>query len=156
GADYYYDYLNLENLYFQYETNKFNNGAVLNESHPQLIGGAFALWNDQIDAVENGITSYDMFDRMFHALPIIAQKNWGTKTLNSFQEFLELSSKLKYAPHTNPHYKLKSKTNQVLYYDFSEGKADLSGNQNHYKNENIITLNDVSNIISIVNFIVLN
>src|SRR5699024_3589740 len=153
GADYYHDYLNLENLYFQYETNKFNNGAVLNESHPQLIGGAFALWNDQIDAVENGITSYDMFDRMFHALPIIAQKNWGTKTLNSFQEFLELSSKLKYAPHTNPHYILKSKTNQVLYYDFSEGTADLSGNQNHSKNANNITLKDGAHFNGVDSFI---
>ncbi|CQR47227.1 Beta-hexosaminidase [Paraliobacillus sp. PM-2] len=140
GADYYHDYLNLENLYFQYQPNRFNNGTVINESHPQLLGGAFGLWNDQIDTVENGITSYDMFDRIFSALPILAQKNWGTELSRSFEAFQALSLKTMYAPSTNPRFKIRSKTNTILHYNFLEGLADYSGNDYHIKKTNNILL----------------
>jgi len=142
GADYYQDYLDTEKLYYNYEPNKFDNGAVINESHPQLLGGAFALWNDQIDTVENGITSYDMFDRIFSALPIIAQKNWAETTSLSYDSFQRLSEKVLYAPQTNPRFNASSKTNTILNYNFIEGKRDLSGNNYNLVNEEQVNINN--------------
>lgn len=129
GADYYHDYLEVEKLYNEFKTNKFNNGAVIDESHPQLIGGGFALWNDQIDKLENGITSYDMFDRIFDALPILAQKFWDSDTNLTYEEFRALSEKTAYAPHTNLRFSVPAKTDAIVEYDFTKGTTDLSGNR---------------------------
>ncbi|WP_217586513.1 family 20 glycosylhydrolase [Lentibacillus saliphilus] len=129
GADYYQDYLDTEVLFRTYQPNTFNNGCVIPESHPQLLGGAFALWNDQIDKLENGITCYDMFDRIFDALPIIAQRNWGTDSTMTYEAFRALSKSLAYAPNTNPRFQVPSKTATIVHYDFHKGLNDLSGNE---------------------------
>lgn len=128
GADYYQDYIDTKKLYDTYQPNKFNNGVLIDESHPQLLGGAFALWNDQIGHLENGITNYDMFDRIFDALPIIAQRNWGTDSTLSYDEFSSLFKNIAYAPNTNPRFDVPTKSATVLKYDFSKGITDLSGN----------------------------
>lgn len=129
-AGYYYDYLNLQGLFNNYEPNKFNNGVVIDESHPQFLGGAFALWNDQIDKRENGITSYDMFDRLFAAIPIMAQKNWGSSLEGSYDEFQKLSDEVAYAPHSNPRFTVETASDNILKYDFTKDAKDQSGN--HY------------------------
>lgn len=139
-AGYYYDYLNIEHLYNSYEPNKFSNGVVVDESSPQFLGGAMGLWNDQIDKFENGITSYDMFDRIFSAIPVISQKNWGSESEVSFEEFQKLSEEVGYAPGSNPRFKVESETDAILKYDFSEGKEDRSGNNYDLVKENNITM----------------
>ncbi|MFJ7936075.1 discoidin domain-containing protein [Sporosarcina sp. NPDC096371] len=141
-AGYYYDYLNIENLFKNYKPNKFSNGVVIDESHPQFLGGMFALWNDQVDKRENGITSFDMFDRLFDAIPVMAQKNWGSELEGSFEEFKNLSSEVGYAPNSNPRFSVESATDSVLEYDFLKGTEDQSGNNYNLLKENNTTLNN--------------
>lgn len=142
GADYYQDYLDTKKLFTAYEPNKFNNGTVIDESHPQLLGAGFALWNDQIDALENGITSYDMFDRILDALPILAQKIWGTKMTLTYDAFRKLSKALEHMPQTNLRYTVPSVTQTIVAYDFSKGTKDDSGNLYHVKKEFNASLED--------------
>lgn len=141
-AGYYYDYLNLQRLFNDYEPNKFNNGVVIDESHPQFLGGAFALWNDQVDKRENGITSYDMFDRMFAAIPVMAQKNWGSELEGTYDEFQKLSEKTAYAPNSNPRFSVATQSDSILKYDFLKGKEDQSGNDYNLVEENNTELDE--------------
>lgn len=138
GATYYQDYLDVKGLFKDYAPNKFNNGVVIDESHPQFLGGAFALWNDQIDTRENGITNYDMFDRIFAALPILAQKTWGSELTGTYDAFEVLSNQVAYAPHSNPRHTVTTVSEALLYYDFSRKLADQSGN-----GYNLITQNNI-------------
>lgn len=141
-AGYYYDYLNLQRLFNDYEPNKFSNGVVIDESHPQFLGGAFALWNDQVDKRENGITSYDMFDRMFAAIPVMAQKNWGSELKGTYDEFQKLSDQVAYAPNSNPRFSVTTQSDSIVQYDFLKGLEDQSGNNYNLVKENNITLDE--------------
>ncbi len=69
-AGYYYDYLNLKKIYQEWTPNKIGN-QEFEESHPQIKGGSFAVWNDHVG---NGITEKDVHDRAFPAFQVLAQK----------------------------------------------------------------------------------
>ncbi|CQR46154.1 O-GlcNAcase NagJ precursor [Paraliobacillus sp. PM-2] len=128
-AGYYNDRLNPERLYNNYQPNKFSNGTIVNESSPQFLGGMFALWNDKIGKLENGITTYDMFDRIFEAIPVMAQKNWGSSTEDMpYASFAELAQNTNLAPETNPFYEVPTVEDTVLDYDFSQSTVDQSKN----------------------------
>ena len=68
SAGYYSDYLNSQNLYNNWVPNNFS-GTVLRAGDRQVLGGTYAIWNDQIGTRGNGITEYDDFDRFFQPLP---------------------------------------------------------------------------------------
>ncbi|WP_342433123.1 discoidin domain-containing protein [Neobacillus sp. FSL H8-0543] len=128
-AGYYRDRLNSQTIYNSYQPNKFSNGTVVNESNPQFLGGMFALWNDKVGKLENGITPYDMFDRVFDAIPAIAQKNWGSDTSGvTFAEFNETAKKTGFAPTTNPKFDVATVDSTVIDYNFTKGLQDNSGN----------------------------
>jgi hexosaminidase len=128
-AGYYRDRLSPQSIYNSYQPNRFSNGTVVNESNPQFLGGMFALWNDKVGKLENGITPYDMFDRVFEAIPAIAQKNWGSDTTNvPYATFNEAVKKTGYAPNSNPTFDVKTVDSTVIDYDFSKGDSDNSKN----------------------------
>ncbi|AZU63955.1 discoidin domain-containing protein [Neobacillus mesonae] len=128
-AGYYRDRLNPQTIYNSYQPNKFSNGTVVNESNPQFLGGMFALWNDKVGKLENGITPYDMFDRVFEAIPAIAQKNWGSDTTHvPYTKFNEAAKKTGFAPNTNPNFDVKTVGSTVIDYDFTKGDKDNSKN----------------------------
>ncbi|GHH97490.1 discoidin domain-containing protein [Neobacillus kokaensis] len=128
-AGYYRDRLNPQTIYNSYQPNKFSNGTVVNESNPQFLGGMFALWNDKVGKLENGITPYDMFDRVFEAIPAIAQKNWGSDTTNvPYPMFNEAAKKTGVAPNTNPKFDVRTVDSTVIDYDFTKGDKDNSKN----------------------------
>ncbi|WP_066387432.1 discoidin domain-containing protein [Neobacillus mesonae] len=128
-AGYYRDRLNPQTIYNSYQPNKFSNGTVVNESNPQFLGGMFALWNDKVGKLENGITPYDMFDRVFEAIPAIAQKNWGSDTTHvPYTKFNEAAKKTGFAPNTNPKFDVKTVGSTVIDYDFTKGDKDNSKN----------------------------
>jgi len=127
-ADYYHDRLNPENLYNNYQPNKFSNGTVVDESNPQFLGGMFALWNDKVGKLENGITQYDMFDRTFEAIPTMAQKTWGSSTDTSYEDFAEIAEKTGYAHNTNPTFDIETVDSTVVDYDFTKNSKDNSEN----------------------------
>jgi len=73
AAGYYYDYLNLQNLYDNWTPARVGD-VRFERGDPAIIGGAFAVWND---IVGNGITAQDVTDRVFPALQVLSQKMWG-------------------------------------------------------------------------------
>lgn len=97
-AGYYYDYLNNKKLYEEWTPANVN-GVKLEERHPQLRGGMFAVWNDHPN---NGITVRDIHHRIMHSLPVMATKTWdGAEVSVPFDEFEKASPTLGEAPGVN-------------------------------------------------------
>ena len=75
AAGYYYDYLNIQNLYQHWEP------AYIGKEHfahqdPLIDGGMFAVWND---IIKNGISVGDVHHRALPAIQVIAEKCWHAK-----------------------------------------------------------------------------
>ena len=97
-ADYYHDYLPLDNLYNTWTPRVFRN-VTLEENDPCIVGGMFALWND---IYGNGITVADMHDRIFPVLQVIADKTWtAALTTLPFDQFEQKKDLLSEAPGVN-------------------------------------------------------
>jgi len=98
ACGYYNDYLPLRQIYRYWEPTYIGNDEV-EEGHPQLLGGAFAVWNDHIG---NGISCDDVTDRVFPALQTMSEKMWhGTDRSLSFEEFEKRADKMSEAPGVN-------------------------------------------------------
>ena len=84
----YGDYSSYEHQYNRWTPNDFTtagNGPKLEASNPHILGGGHAVWNDNIDLHETGMTSYDIFKRFFEATRVTAEKTWGSdRTASSF------------------------------------------------------------------------
>ena len=97
-ADYYHDYLPLDNLYNTW-TPRLLRPATLEAHDPCIVGGMFALWND---IYGNGITVADMHDRIFPVLQVIADKTWtAALTTLPFDLFEQKKGLLSEAPGVN-------------------------------------------------------
>lgn len=98
AAGYYYDYLNTRMLYDKWTPANIG-GYTVEEGHPQLKGGSFAVWNDHPG---NGITIRDIHHRVMDALPTMAAKTWdGTNVTFPYDEFRAKSAELAEAPGVN-------------------------------------------------------
>ncbi|WP_418360830.1 family 20 glycosylhydrolase [Sphingobacterium detergens] len=73
AAGYYYDYLNVDYLYNQWEPRQIGD-VTFEKGDPIVDGGMFAVWND---IVGNGISEKDVHNRVFPALQVLSQKMWG-------------------------------------------------------------------------------
>lgn len=97
-ADYYHDYLPLNNLYNTWTPRVFRN-VTLEENDPCIVGGMFALWND---IYGNGITVHDMHDRIFPVLQVIADKTWtAALTTLPYDQYEQKKGVLSEAPGVN-------------------------------------------------------
>ena len=76
----YGDYANYERQYNSWTPNDFRTGGgpLLAASHPSILGGGHAVWNDNIDLHETGLTSYDIFKRFFKSMQTTAERTWGS------------------------------------------------------------------------------
>lgn len=128
-AGYYFDYLNLKNVYEKWAPNVIGN-KTFPDNHTRIRGGSFAVWNDHVG---NGITQEDVTDRAFPALQVLSQKMWvGNKadSLLKFTEFNKLSKNIGEAPGLNLRRKINAKDSLVLAYEFVGSKIkDQSGNR---------------------------
>lgn len=133
----YSDYLDIENLYNNWDVNNFKHQrsnylgtAIMQVAHPQTKGAEFALWNDY-GGYESGITKYDMMIRAKDAIALVSEKTWfGEKSDNqTADEFLErVDSVNNYAPGANPRRYVESKTDVITSYDFENNLKDDSRN----------------------------
>lgn len=99
----YGDYANYERQYNSWTPNDFRTGGgpLLESSHPGIIGGGHAVWNDNIDLHETGLTSYDIFKRFFKSMQTTAERTWGSdRAAKTFAERTLPTSP--YAPQSNP------------------------------------------------------
>ena len=98
NAGYYYDYLSYEHCY----NDPLNavNGIAIPAGDPQVAGGAFAVWNDMCYVSENGMSEYDIYDRIDGALGAFAANCWGKGSLSA-ADSQALYAKIGDAPNTN-------------------------------------------------------
>lgn len=128
GAGYYYDYLPAQSLYNSWTPNNMG-GTVISAAEDQMLGGAYAIWNDSIGTRANGISEYDVFDRFFKPLPALSEKMWGEGKDKTWNEFSEIAAVTDTAPNTNLYYDVDTETETVMEYSFDEETIrDASGN----------------------------
>ncbi|MEG2237116.1 MAG: family 20 glycosylhydrolase [Akkermansia sp.] len=106
-ANYYRMDKNHKGLYENWIPNRIGN-ETLPSGHPQLIGAAFAIWNDETDLKHSGYAPYDIWGIISDSIDILGQKMWGkAQAPHSFEQHRELVSAIGNAPNTNPLHKWK-------------------------------------------------
>ena len=132
AAGYYADYLNAASLYANWKPNVFKSGnlnTTIPAGDPQMIGGAYALWNDSIDTRGNGVTDYDVFDRIYQPMSALSEKLWGEGT-KTYSEVKTTTAKVSTAPNTNPYHEIESAGSTYAEYNFDkEDGSDASKNK---------------------------
>ncbi|WP_407479098.1 family 20 glycosylhydrolase [Elizabethkingia miricola] len=118
-AGYYYDYLDIENIYKKWEPRVIGN-VTFPMGDPSIIGGSFAVWND---IVGNGITEKDVHERVFPALQVLAEKMWkGTTDSLNFKTFEQKAILINEGPFLNIRGKLNT---NVMHFPFSVKREDV-------------------------------
>ena len=110
NAGYYYDYLPDSTMY-NLAINTIS-GVTIPAGDPQMKGGAFAVWNDMTDYLYNGVSEYDIWDRISN-LPLFAAKLWGRGDMDLSQA-QAASDALGEAPRTNFGYEVDSATDEYI------------------------------------------
>ena len=110
NAGYYYDYLPDSTMY-NLAINTIS-GVTIPAGDPQMKGGAFAVWNDMTDYLYNGVSEYDIWDRISN-LPLFAAKLWGRGDMDLTQA-QAASDALGEAPRTNFGYEVDSATDEYI------------------------------------------
>lgn len=106
-AGYYRMDRNHKGLYNNWIPNRIGN-ETLPSGHPQLLGGTFAVWNDETDIMHTGYAPYDIWGIVSGSMDVLSQKLWGTaKAPDTFEQHRELVSSIGNAPRTNPLHKWK-------------------------------------------------
>lgn len=123
NAGYYYDYLSDGTMY-NLAINSIS-GVTIPAGDEQMVGGAFAVWNDMTDYLDNGVSEYDVYDRIKN-LPLFAAKLWGKGELD-LAGAQERSGELGDAPRTNFGYEVDSQTEEYMNVPMDELK-DTSAN----------------------------
>lgn len=141
GAGYYNDYLNSQNIYNNWQPNNMG-GTIISAGDEQMLGSAYAIWNDMVDKKANGISEYDIYDRFEKALPAMSSKLWGDGQDLKYNELNEVVNALGTAPNSNPRDVVTSKSDTVLNYDFNKSEiVDKSGNEYNVVNKkNVATV----------------
>lgn len=111
NAGYYYDYLSDSTMY-NLDINTIG-GVTIPAGDDQMKGGAFAVWNDMTDYLDNGVSEYDVYDRIERGLPLFAAKLWGKGSMN-LQQAKQTSDDLGDAPRTNFGYEITSEEDAIL------------------------------------------
>lgn len=130
GANYYFDYLNPTSIYNSWKPNVIG-GTTIAETEDQMLGGAYALWNDLIDTRDNGIYEYDNFDRFYKPVAAFSEKLWGEGTEKTASELAETFEKTSTAPGTNPYNEVETTANDKTYAEYTfddDTGTDATGN----------------------------
>ncbi len=124
NAGYYYDYLNETTLYDK-KINQIG-GNYIPAGDEKMIGGAFAVWNDMTDYLENGISEYDVYDRINTATALFGAKLWG-KGDKTLAQAKSTAGQLGDGPNTNFGYETETKQDAIAHYPMDD-MSDVSGN----------------------------
>lgn len=128
NAGYYFDYLN-DNTIYNSAINNYNN-VTIPAGDEQMIGGAFAVWNDMCGKKENGISEYDVYDRITNSAGLYAAATWG-KGSADVSGAKATAKKLGDAPNTNFGYKTTANAEGTVMQLGMDDAKDASGNGNN-------------------------
>ena len=128
NAGYYYDYLN-NNVLYDLAINTIGN-TTIPAGDKQMIGGAFAVWNDMTDYLDNGVSEYDVYDRIKEPIALFGAKLWGKGNMN-MNEALSLSKQISDAPQTNFAYETATDSEGAIVNYPMDDKADYSANKHN-------------------------
>ena len=100
GAGYYREFLDHQWLYETWTPWKMNRNQTLPVGTPGVLGGMFAVWNDQCG---NGISEQDVHYRSFPAVQVMAERLWkgDNKEVVPFADFEALCKAMPEAPGIN-------------------------------------------------------
>lgn len=133
NAGYYYDYLG--DAAYTDQLNSIS-GVAIPAGDPQMVGGAYAVWNDMCDYLENGVSEYDIYDRIDHSLGLFAANSWGKGKLDTAGA-KAVVSKLGDSPNVDFGYEVSADKNGVVAHwamdslkDSSELGRDLVAGKN--------------------------
>ena len=100
GAGYYREFLDHQWLYETWTPWKMNRNQTLPVGTPGVLGGMFAVWNDQCG---NGISEQDVYYRSFPAIQVMSERMWkgDNQQVVSFSEFEALCQSMPEAPGIN-------------------------------------------------------
>lgn len=132
NAGYYYDYLSDGTMY-NLAINTIS-GVTIPAGDKQMVGGAFAVWNDMTDYLDNGVSEYDVYDRISN-LSLFAAKLWGKGDLD-LTGAQARSEELGDAPRTNFGYEVDSETDEYMNLPMDEPKDTSENNFNVSAGEN--------------------
>lgn len=92
-----YDYLDVEELYQNWEPNKFYDYNLLEmipAYSPRMLGAVYMMWNDMSGRLDVGISEYDLYERFEQPLAVLAAKLWGEEAGLSYEEFSAMSNRI--------------------------------------------------------------
>ena len=127
NAGYYYDYLSYDHCYND-PLNAVGRVSIP-AGDPQIAGGAFAVWNDMCYVSENGMSEYDIYDRIDGALGAYAANSWGKGALSA-ADSQALYAKIGDATNTNFGYEAAADENGMYAQWNMEGTLADSSDMN--------------------------
>ena len=112
GAGYYREFLDHQWLYEKWTPWMMNRKQTLPVGTPGVLGGMFAVWNDQCG---NGISEQDVYYRSFPAIQVLAERMWKGDNQKevSFTEFETLCQSMPEAPGVNLLGRIEKETSLV-------------------------------------------
>lgn len=122
----YQDYVNKDVVFRDFMPNKVrrSNGVdvTLPAGDKQMLGGAYALWQDNIDTRACGLSEEDLFRSFFDGLGVYAEKTWANgQEKGSVAAIDAQMQKISFAPNTNPYGRENSDDGIYAAYDFEAG-----------------------------------
>ncbi|WP_422661322.1 discoidin domain-containing protein [Paenibacillus sp. EC2-1] len=124
GRGAYNDYLNTDGLFNNFEPNILSTKSgwkPVPAGSDQMLGAAFAIWNDNIDKHSSGLTEMDMYKRFQDALPVMAEKTWANgKEKGSLENVNSIGKVVGIAPNSNPLFEQTSENGQYAKYTFEK------------------------------------
>lgn len=132
NAGYYYDYLSDGTMY-NLAINTIS-GVTIPAGDKQMVGGAFAVWNDMTDYLDNGVSEYDVYDRISN-MSLFAAKLWGKGGLD-LAGAQARADELGDAPRTNFGYEVDSQTDEYMNLPMDELKDTSANNFTVSEGEN--------------------
>lgn len=112
GTGYYREFLDHQWLYEKWTPWMMNRKQTLPVGTPGVLGGMFAVWNDQCG---NGISEQDVYYRSFPAIQVLAERMWKGDNQKEvpFTEFETLCQSMPEAPGVNLLGRIEKETSLV-------------------------------------------